>query len=249
MSSKYFSGQGKVFIAEVVNGVAGPLRSVGNTPMLKFDLKVKTLEHQESTSGQRLTDFRLDQGSTASITADLEEFTPENLARVLRGAPVTIAAGSVTAEALPAGLVAGDFVALKKTNVSSVVVKDSAGTPATLVAGTDYVLNEAHGSLQILNVGTYVQPFKVDYANGPAVSSPMFTAGRKTYFVRFEGLNTANDDKPVLVEFYKFQMDPAGLELISDNMSKFTINGTALYDDTKPKDGELGQFGRVVQIG
>lgn len=67
--------------------------------------------------------------------------------------------------------------------------------------------------------------------------------------MRFEGLNTANDDKPVLVEFYKFQMDSSGLELISNNMSKLVINGTALYDGIKPKDGELGQFSRVVIIG
>lgn len=248
MSSKYFSGQGKVLIAEIVAGVIGAYRYVGNCPSLKFDLKTKTVEHQESTTGQRLTDVRLGQGNSATIAADLEEFTPENLARVLRGAPVAIAGGSVTDEALPVGLVAGDYVALANVNVSAVVVKDSAGAPATLVEGTDYVVNAKHGSLQILNVGAHVQPFKVDYTNGPATSTPMFTKPMKTYALRFEGLNTADDDAPVLVEFYKVQLDPSGLDLISDNLSKFTINGSVLYDDTKPTDGDLGQFGRVVQL-
>jgi hypothetical protein len=76
----------------------------------------------------------------------------------------------------------------------------------------------------------------------------MFTKGMKTYALRFEGMNTANDDAEVLVEFYKVQIDPAGIDLISDNIGKFTLNGSVLYDDTKVGNDELGQFGRVVQL-
>lgn len=250
MAVQYYSGQGKMFFAELTGDVRGPLKYLGKTPMAKFDLKTKVLEHQESESGQRMTDFRLDQGSTATITSEVEDLVKENYQRFLRGTSVAIAAGTVTGEALPLGIEVGDYANLENTNVSAVVIKDSALVPATLVLGTDYEIESAgHGTIKFLNIGAYVQPFKADYANGAATSIPMFNQSRKTYFVRFEGLNTSDSDAPVLVEFYRFQMDPSGFDLKSDAMSKFTVNGTVLQDASKPKDGALGQFGRVVING
>ncbi len=56
----YFSGQGRVYIgARDSNGNPLGLNFVGNVPELKVSLSVETLEHQESTSGQRLTDLQL----------------------------------------------------------------------------------------------------------------------------------------------------------------------------------------------
>ena len=56
----YFSGQGRVFIgARDANGNPQGLTFVGNVPDLKVSLSVETLEHQESQSGQRLTDLQL----------------------------------------------------------------------------------------------------------------------------------------------------------------------------------------------
>ena len=55
----YFSGQGRVFIgARDNNGNPQGLVYVGNVPDLKVSLSVETLEHQESQSGQRLTDLQ-----------------------------------------------------------------------------------------------------------------------------------------------------------------------------------------------
>jgi hypothetical protein len=56
----YFSGQGRVYIgARDITGKPQGLNYVGNVPELKVSLSVETLEHQESTSGQRLTDLQL----------------------------------------------------------------------------------------------------------------------------------------------------------------------------------------------
>ena len=52
----YFSGQGRVYIgARDITGKPQGLNYVGNVPEHKVSLSVETLEHQESTSGQRLT--------------------------------------------------------------------------------------------------------------------------------------------------------------------------------------------------
>ena len=54
----YFSGQGRVYVgARDQNGQPLGLSYVGNVPELKVSLSVETLEHQESSSGQRLTDL------------------------------------------------------------------------------------------------------------------------------------------------------------------------------------------------
>jgi len=65
----YFSGQGRVFIgARDNNGNPQGLVYVGNVPDLKVSLSVETLEHQESQSGQRLTDLQLGVGAQLAFT-------------------------------------------------------------------------------------------------------------------------------------------------------------------------------------
>ena len=246
----YFSGQGKLFIASrLSSGLPGPLRFLGNVPELKIGLKTEKLEHKESTSGQRLTDLSLITGKSSSIEFPLEDFSQDNLALALFGNKSSIAASTVTAEVMPTAAV-GDYLRLRYGKVSAVVVKDSAGTPATLTLGTDYSINSAdHGSIKILNLGAFTQPFKVDYSYALQANVGMFQAAAVDRWLRFEGLNTANELKPVLVELYKVSLDPLSeLALIGDNLTKLTLSGAALYDDLKVGDAVLGQFGRVVDL-
>ncbi len=246
----YFSGQGKVYAAEVSAGVPGPFKYLGNVPALSFALEVDKLEHKESSSGQRLTDLSLIREKKASMTATLEDFNADNLARVLWGTKSTVTGGTITNEVLPTGLVAGDFVRLQHLDISAVTVRDSAGSPATLVAGEDYRVSSAkHGMIEILDPTGFTQPFKVDYTSAAVTNVTVLTESQKTYWLRFEGLNTADSNAPVLVEFYKVQLDPAReFSLIGDEVAQFEMNGTPLYDETKVGNAVLGQFGRVVHI-
>lgn len=246
----YFVGQGKVFIGSRDNlGNPEALRFVGNVPSLKFSLKTEVIEHKESTTGQRATDARIVKGKSADFSCSLEDFTKENLALVLYGSSSQIAPGTVTAEAFPVGLAAGDFVALKGQAVTSVVIKDSAATPATLVAGTDYELNADHGSVRILNAGTYVQPFTADYSRGAVTTINMLTQPLPERFVRFEGLNIADSNKAVLIELYRVAVDPLKeLAMIGEAAASFDLSGSVMIDALKAGDPVLGQFGRIVQI-
>ncbi|SFM67254.1 hypothetical protein [Nitrosomonas communis] len=247
----YFSGQGKVFIASrAADGFPAAMRFVGNVPDLKINLETEKLEHKESSSGQRLTDLSLITAKKTSVEFSLEEFSTDNLALALYGTKSTITGSTVTAEVLANPLAVGDYARLKNGKVSSVVVKDSAGTPATLVAGTNYEISSAdHGTLKILNIGSYVQPFKADYSYGAQVNVGLFQAAAPDRWLRFEGLNTADSLKPVLIELYKVTLDPLNeLVLISDDVTKLTLSGAALFDDTKVGNTILGQFGRVVDL-
>jgi len=246
-SNKYYSGQGRCFIGD--SELEG-LRKVGNVPALVISLSVETLEHKESHSGQRLTDKRLQIGKTANVTITLENFKKENLALALYGTVDEEAASSAVDEAFTDDSPVVNYVyPLDHQQVSNVVVEDSAGTPATLIEDTDYEVNYEHGSIEILNLGSYVAPFTASYDYAAVSRVGMFAETPPERFMRFEGLNTAETDEPVLVELYKVKLDPlAELGLITDEITQLELTGTALLDSSRSVSADLSQFGRAVFI-
>jgi hypothetical protein len=250
--SYYASFQGRVYLGKRdVNGQPIEVRSPGNVADLKLSLKTEVLEHFESQSGQRSLDHRMIKSKSATITLAIEEFTKENLALALYGTHVTTTGGSVTDE--PVGgttPMVGDRYFLAHPKVSDLVVKDSAATPATLALGTQYTADTDFGALQFLDTTGLVPPFKASYAFGDVSEIGIFTQPLPERFLRLEGFNTAQGNARVLVELYRVAFDPLKeLALISNEYNKFELEGSLLADSTKPYDTELGQFGRIVQIG
>lgn len=247
----YFSGQGRVYIASRdEDGDPLAFLHVGNVPELNLELTTDTVEHMESRSGNRVVDKILTTKTGVAVNLTLEDFNAENFAIALFGEEVSVAGASLSggsAEVLPSGLVAGDYVKLAHGKISAVTVKDSTGSPLTLVVDSDYEITNADtGMLKILDPTGFVQPFKVEYTYAATVRVPMFTQPRKEYWIRFDGLNTADANKPCTVDLYKVSLNPtSALSLISNEFNQFPLAGTALYDDTKPDTGSLGKFGML----
>ncbi|TCP02318.1 hypothetical protein [Caldimonas thermodepolymerans] len=248
----YFSGQGRVYIgARDSAGNPAGLTFVGNVPELKVSLSVETLEHQEAQSGQRLTDLQLIKTKKGEFACTLEELSSGNLALALYGHSTTVAPGTVTGEALPNPVTAGHLYPLAHQNVSAVQIQDSDSPPKPLPA-TQVQVHAKHGSVLILDAttgGPYVEPFTVDYAYGAAQSTAMFTRPLPERWIRFEGLNTADANREVVIDLYRVAINPAKeLSIITDELLKFELSGQVLADLSKPADGELGQFGRLVLL-
>jgi hypothetical protein len=248
----YFSGQGRVYIG-ARDAVGNPLglSYVGNVPELKVSLSVETLEHQESISGQRLTDLQLIKTKKGEFACTLEELIAVNLGLAMYGTTVDQTSGTVTSEVLPNPVTVGSLYLLAKQNVSTVVVKDSSATPKTLPAA-QYSVNAKHGSLAINDKtagGPFVEPFKVDYAYGTAKFTALFTQPLPERWVRFEGLNTADSNREVVIDLYRVAINPAKeLSVITDELLKFELSGQVLADTQKSATGDLGQFGRIVLL-
>ncbi|AUM00570.1 hypothetical protein B4966_10635 [Rhodocyclaceae bacterium] len=248
----YFSGQGRVYIG-ARDGLGNPagLAFVGNVPELKVSLSVDTIEHQEAQSGQRLTDLQLIKTKKGEFACTLEELSPGNLALALYGHSTPVTPGTVTGEALPQPVVPGSLYPLAHQNVSAVQIQDSDVTPKTLPS-SQYSVHVKHGSVLILDAttgGPYVEPFTVDYAYGAAHSTAMFTQPLPERWIRFEGLNTADGNREVVIDLYRVAINPAKeLSIITDELLKFELSGQVLADLSKPIDGELGQFGRLVLL-
>jgi len=257
MTDILFRGQGKVFLGlRDSNGNPQNLRYVGNVPELKFTLDVTTLEHKESWSGQNLTDKRIDTEKKASASMTLESIQKDNLALAFRGTIQTVSAGTaITGEVLGGGSTAaavGDILCFAKRNASAVVIKDSTGSPKTLVLNTNYKLNAKGGHIELLDIttgGPYVQPFKADYTPGACVEVGLLTAGSVEYYLRFEGLNTADANEPVIIDLYKVQFDPSkDFSMIMDDFAKFVLDGACMMDSARASNAALGQFGAVYNM-
>ncbi|MBI2748975.1 MAG: hypothetical protein HYX43_06445 [Burkholderiales bacterium] len=249
--SYYASFQGRVYLGKRdINGLPIEVRSPGNVADLKLSLKTEVLEHYESQSGQRSLDHRMIKSKSATINLSIEEFTKENLALALYGTHVATTGGTVTDEPVGGATpVVGDRYFLAHPKVSTLVVKDSAVTPATLTLGTHYTADTDFGALQFLDTTGLTEPFKASYAFGDVSEIGIFTQPLPERYLRLEGLNTAQGNAKVLVELYRVAFDPLKeLALISNEYNKFDLEGSLLADSTKPYDAVLGQFGRIVQI-
>src|SRR5438045_2402618 len=137
-NDNYFSFQGKLYIAKRHATNGGPsegYRFLGNAPTGEINLTVDRRTHKQSTSGQRLVDKVQTQIKEGRLKLTLEDIQAKNAALAFSGANVTIAAGTVTGsnDTVPSGLVRYDIVKSKFPNISALVVKDSAGSPATLL--------------------------------------------------------------------------------------------------------------------
>lgn len=232
-SEHYFSGQGIVMLSTYEqDGSLSGYVPVGNVTDLKISVSTSVLEHKESKTGQRSVDLRLTTETKCALSMTLESFSPENLARVSRGDMSSVVSGSVTGTPIKARL--GMIVALPHIKVSSVVVKDGA---TTLVAGTDYNVNADAGSIQFASTITGVtdgDTLTVDYSYAAQSKVDALTQGSKTYALRFEGLNTAAENTPVVVEVFRMSADPfKELALISDAVQSFVLEGSVLADGTR----------------
>lgn len=73
-----------------------------------------------------------------------------------------------------------------------------------------------------------------------------FTSGNVEYYLRFEGLNTAEQDSPVVVEVFKFSVDPTqDFSMISDQIQSFVLQGSVLKDSLRSTGS---QYYKVMKI-
>ena len=241
-TNSYFSGQGVVLLAKRAPTTGLPMGfiPVGNVSDLKISVAVSNIEHKESRSGQRAIDLRLTTETKSSLSMTVENY----LADALRGETVTIAGGSVTGEAVTVYL--GKISSLKNLKVSAVVVKNGA---ATLVDGTDYEVNLEAGSLKFAPAITGLLDggvVTVDYTFATQVKVDALTAPTSELYMRFEGLNTAEGNVPVVVEVFKFLTDPLKeLALISDAIQQFTLEGSVLSDSLRATGSKFFQVQKL----
>jgi hypothetical protein len=246
----YFSGQGVVMIGrrDSVTGNPIGLRPVGNVPDMKLGITTTVVEHKGSQDGQRATDARLQTEVKVTCSITMENWISDNVAKALRGDSEAIAGGHAANEPIFGypGLVSG----FKYIKVSNVVVKQGSTTLQVFVdADTpyDYKLNMEAGSIMI-NDGVILDHDAYTVASPPDAGSALtvtydyeeqhlvdaMTQPLSDSWLRFEGLNTVEENTPVIVDVFRFSNDPLKeLALLSDTFGQFVLEGSVLKDDTR----------------
>lgn len=246
----FFSGQGDILLAKRdAAGNPGSFWMLGNSPKCEVALNVERRKHQESRSGLRIQDKIQTKVKGGQLSFTVEDIRKDNVALFLMGNKVALSSGSYSGsnyDTFPSGLAVGSIVGLAKPNASSIVVKDSAGTPATLVLNTDYeVLDSGHGLIRILNLGSYVQPFRAQYSYAATDRiTGLEAADDAEYYVRIANTNTeAIPDQRIGVHVYRVVFDPTKLlSLINEDQGSFDIQGEILRDAVRALDSNFGGF-------
>jgi len=247
----YYYGQGKVF-SRRLNQVGAKWRWWGDVSALTIGMELEKLQHRESYSGNKgiARDFAISKAMTLNATA--HQLDTDSLAELIYGAVSSVAAGAVVAEDLGT-VAAGDTVKLDFPGVSALVITDSAGAPVT-IAGSHYQLDPRFGSVEFLSLPggpAPTMPLKAAYSHLANKQVNMFTQPQPIIEFRYEGINLAENNAPVIVEIYRMSTDPLQeLALINNDtsLSGAPITCAALIDNSKSAVGQLGQFGRIIQL-
>lgn len=231
MIKEYFSGQGEVELAPFLGGVVKPhkARWVGNVPSLELSTEVETDEHLESHTGTRSPDRVREKTRKITFKMTLEDYATLNLQMAFQASLTAVPKGKVTDLVSPEDLAVGDSWQLGKIKVSSVVLTDSSTSPKTLQAGVNYRIDEAFGIVEPLDLSGLKLPLKATFDHESANVLNLLMEKTDGYYLRFKGLNTENNNEPVLVEIHKAKLSPAKTwALINENLASFEIEGTAL---------------------
>lgn len=250
----YFYGRGLVFIGTRVSGKLGPGQEF-HCPEFEIEVGSERLQHYNTSEAEKALDLDIVTQWDAKLRMVIDEYDEEILATALAGETTEKTSGaSFSAQAFPSGIAVGDVVPVPGgySNLETLAITDSAGTPATLSAGTHYTADLSKGLVTFLNLGSYTQPFKaagsenddfhvISIANVPKVEK----------FVRFNGINLADDDQnPVILDIYRASIKPSKVaaKQTGNDVGSWEFEADLLIDSTAPFSEAFGKFGRFVKV-
>lgn len=241
MAKQYISLQGKFYLSEIANGVAGAMRYIGNVPEFELAISADQIEHQESHSGDRTTDFVLTKTTAVEFSGKLEEVDEENLKYILSGMQSNVATKTVTDESLGT-VVVGQEIKLGGYALTQVSFK--AGS--TVIDASKYTLDAVFGTV-VFNEAV-AEPVTATYTTGAVKHTTIASDFDKEYELFFKGINTANGEN-MAVRLWRTKKSPeTKFPLIHEELGQYDISGKALSDTTKGTDPTLGLYGHVVAI-
>ena len=238
MRENYYYGQGKVFLAPRDNKRA--FRWVGDVSTLKIAFSYEQQITKASRGGQLYQNERIITGASGSVSSTWHNFSVENLALLLGAQPVDEPFSFNQQYALPNGIVKGDIIALPHTTVFNVSING-------LNRGADYIVDRQFGTIEFL-VTPESEGLTAAYEHLFNQWLPFFSVKPQEFYLRFQGVNLAEDTAPVLLELYRVSVDPlATLEMISsgNDIAGMDMTSLILPDFTQQTESVFSYFGKL----
>ncbi len=244
--SKYYMGQGKVYAAvRGETGIAGGYRFLGNCARLDISLgRAGMARADKGAASQPLVRVP---GSDPSFTLDMESIEKENLALVLHGENTDVAAD--TEDEIQIVARKGMMVPLPHINITAFTSLKSADNTITYPAGS-YTVDLAAGCIEFAATSTIPDNtvVKAKYTHAGHTFTGVYTNRPEFIALRFQGINTADNNAPVVVDLFKTKFDPVdSLPLINDNFLVLATKGKLYQDDTIFAGAPEGKFLRIRQ--
>lgn len=250
-NTRLYRGQGQVFLARRVNGLPAGLEFIGNVSELTLNPQTEKIEHMESQTGNNSVDKVIERGLKVEISMTIDSMASKNLARMVFGKVTEEAAKVVNGESHVAYV--GKNLIVDNINLLSFDSLTDEGGAIDYVAGTDYeVIDLAAGMIRILEGGAIAdgQIVEANYETGAQETVAAFGESNTEYWLRFNGLNTAEENNPVIIDCFKVRFAPAqDVAVINDDdFATYQQSGDCLFDATKPATGKLGRYFSVRQL-
>lgn len=247
--NQYFRGRGTAKIAMLdADGVPLGYRRVGNCPEMKLEATVETMEHEESETGQDMTDVKFTTKKKLKVSMTLEDYSDENLAMAMHG-QITEDLGTGTFTKTLAGpFVAGLSYRFGNVGYKITTITDSSVVPV-VIAATEYTV-DADGTVAFKDPTALVAPLTVVGPKAASTSISLLGASAPTVALLVNGMNTLDDNSPLVVSLSRLYIDPAngGIDLFGKEIGKLQITGECLYD---PNDatgtGIMKGFGSITR--
>lgn len=245
--NNYISLQGRFYLSEIINGAPSAMRWIGNVPDFELEIGADILEHQESHTGQRTTDFVMVQKTNVNFSGQIEEVNKENIELILSGTNNTIESKVITDESLGT-VVVGQEIKLGGYNLTQVTFTDSTTGAAVTIDSDKYTLDAKFGTVIFHDIAGVEMPIKASYTTGKVTSTTLASDFEREYQLFFKGINTANGEH-VAVTLWRIKKSPeATFPLIHEELGQYQLQGQALSDVTKQADDALGLYGNMVVI-
>ncbi|HBY4322770.1 hypothetical protein [Klebsiella pneumoniae] len=240
--SDYYYGQGKLYLARRNSaGQALSWRWVGDVSALNIELEFEEKKSRTSVGGRLVNSQRYITALGGKITSTWHDFSAENLQILLDTRNLSQPPDVYAQETLPEGIEAGDRITLRNQNVWGVSIEN-------MNDGDDYIVDNLWGGITFF-ITPEDQPVIVNYQHAASTVLPLAESISEEFSLRYEGINLAENNQPVLVEVYRVSLDPvATLTLINTETELSGLETTAniLYDGQKSNDELLSRLGRIV---
>ena len=230
--SRYFRGQGKIFIGDRdANGKPAGLVFVGNVTTAEITGNIERANKIESVTGGGGVGASFIKASKYGVSLSLSSIKAAHLKEALHAVITLKPASSVTDESHIA--YHDKFIRLLHTNLSTVVVTDNTNV-TTYTVDVDYVLDAAAGTIEILSTGSIpdLAEIYVDYSYA-AQTHMTINPNNESKYVMFDGLNSADNDKKVRCEMFKVKFSPGALSLITDETTDMSLDGEIELDSLR----------------
>jgi hypothetical protein len=249
----YYYGAGQAWLGPRSTSTGLPTSfdvSLPEIDSLEVSLATEAIMHTSKRTSIQFEDLHIPYKFTGTVKMVCAQHSADLLAVYLYGTKTTIAGGAFSAVAFPTIVLNTNPIQPiggQRTNVTALVISDSAGSPATLVLGTDYEADADAGVVKFLSLGAYTQPFKAAGTETAGQGVGIFQNRVVEKYLRFKGIDVAASDAIKTIDLYKVQIAPAATwTLLNDgsDVNKYEITGNLLKDTLLASSATFGQFGR-----